>query len=186
MKKKLSKNYIAFTLTEMTMVLLIMSVIAAVSAPLVKHAVSDVTNNSEPTKRGGIWRKINNLDGIFYSSVGNGMVSVNYKPTADPINYDYPTMIINTDMYRSPIRQIGFYAQRDGNSMGLTNYHGIHLEADISMDDSTLRYRRDALSPSYGRITIGHFKTLNNNWDDVLIGSSDNLGSFATQQMLLL
>lgn len=110
MKKKVSKNYIAFTLTEMTMVLLIMSVIAAVSAPLVKHAVSDVTNHSEPTKQGGIWRKINNLDGIFYSSAGNGMVSVNYIPTADPINYGYPTMIINNSVLSRWTPQIGVYS----------------------------------------------------------------------------
>lgn len=64
MKKKTIKNYIAFTLTEMTMVLLIMSIIAAVSAPLVKHAVSDVVSSSVAEST-GIWRKISSLSGIF-------------------------------------------------------------------------------------------------------------------------
>lgn len=183
MKKKLSKNYIAFTLTEMTMVLLIMSVIAAVSAPLVKHAVSDVTNNSEPTKRGGIWRKINNLDGIFYSSVGNGMVSVNYIPTADPINYGYPTMIINHERGASYFlkklnRQIGFYSSYlissssstiYPSSFGLNSKQGIFLQTAVKEYDSPLAYDRVR---GYGRITMGRVIGADGNADDILIGYS--------------
>lgn len=114
MKKKNSKNYIAFTLTEMTMVLLIMSVIAAVSAPLVKHAVSDVvsTSTSESTTMGSPWRKLDSLQGIFYSSVGNGMVSIGNIPSADAVNYDYPALLVQSNYTNnaSDTAQIGFYS----------------------------------------------------------------------------
>ena len=97
MEKKSSKNYIAFTLTEMTMVLLIMSIIAAVSAPLVKHAASDVVSNSEVSTIESPWKKISSLQGIFYSSVGNGIVSIGNIPSGSAVNYDYPAMMIQSN-----------------------------------------------------------------------------------------
>ena len=133
MKKKSSKNYIAFTLTEMTMVLLIMSIIAAVSAPLVKHAVSDVVSSSVAEST-GIWRKISSLSGIFYSSVGNGIVSIGTIPGAESINYGFPAMIIQSnggDLNDNHYAQIGVYADsvwqttESPNKIALDRYNNI-------------------------------------------------------------
>lgn len=135
MKKKTIKNYIAFTLTEMTMVLLIMSILAAVSAPIVKHAVSDVVNTSEaePTESGP-WKKLTNLAGIFYSSVGNGIVSIGTIPGGAPNNYNYPAMIIQSNGAEvvSSVSQIAFvddtnYPQR----LALDKYNNIALGSEV-------------------------------------------------------
>ena len=153
MKKKSSKNYIAFTLTEMTMVLLIMSIIAAVSAPLVKHAVSDVVSSSVAEST-GIWRKISSLSGIFYSSVGNGIVSVGTIPGAEPINYGFPAMIIqsNGGDLNDYYAQIGTYADSFGSSdypakLALDRYNNISAGSDIISNIN---------KPSYGKIAIGN------------------------------
>lgn len=152
MKKKSSKNYIAFTLTEMTMVLLIMSIIAAVSAPLVKHAVSDVVSSSVAEST-GIWRKISSLSGIFYSSVGNGIVSIGTIPGAEPINYGFPAMIIqsNGGDLNDYYAQIGTYANSFSfaeypGKVALDRYNNIALGSDIIPNSK---------NPSYGKIEIG-------------------------------
>lgn len=149
MKKKTIKNYIAFTLTEMTMVLLIMSIIAAVSAPLVKHAVSDVVSSSVAEST-GIWRKISSLSGIFYSSVGNGIVSIGTIPGAEPINYGFPAMIIqsNGGDKTNLVSQLGFYSTSISNSqrMSFDRYNNIAIGRNIKSNSNSL---------SYGKITIG-------------------------------
>ena len=128
MKKKLSKNYIAFTLTEMTMVLLIMSVIAAVSAPLVKHAVSDVTNNSVgmPTK---FWGKVNGLAGIHNLNGDGGIVSIGAIPSGDPINYNNPALMIqaNGKDNISEIAQIAMYGAgyHNNSKLAMDKYNNI-------------------------------------------------------------
>ena len=151
MKKKTIKNYIAFTLTEMTMVLLIMSIIAAVSAPLVKHAVSDVVSSSVAEST-GIWRKISSLSGIFYSSVGNGIVSIGTIPGAEPINYGFPAMIIqsNGGDKTNLVSQLGFYSTSISNSqrMSFDRYNNIAIGRNIKSNSNS-----DSLS--YGKITIG-------------------------------
>lgn len=151
MKKKTIKNYIAFTLTEMTMVLLIMSIIAAVSAPLVKHAVSDVVSSSVAEST-GIWRKISSLSGIFYSSVGNGIVSIGTIPGAEPINYGFPAMIIqsNGGDKTNLVSQLGFYSTSISNSqrMSFDRYNNIAIGRNIKSNS-------DSDSLSYGKITIG-------------------------------
>lgn len=151
MKKKTIKNYIAFTLTEMTMVLLIMSIIAAVSAPLVKHAVSDVVSSSVAEST-GIWRKISSLSGIFYSSVGNGIVSIGTIPGAEPINYGFPAMIIqsNGGDKTNLVSQLGFYNTSISNSqrMSFDRYNNIAIGRNIKSNS-------DSDSLSYGKITIG-------------------------------
>lgn len=155
MKKKSSKNYIAFTLTEMTMVLLIMSIIAAVSAPLVKHAVSDVVSSSVAEST-GIWRKISSLSGIFYSSVGNGIVSIGTIPGAESINYGFPAMIIQSnggDLNDNHYAQIGVYADsvwqttEDPNKIALDRYNNIAVGQHIINTNPN--------RPSYGKIEMG-------------------------------
>lgn len=171
MKKKTIKNYIAFTLTEMTMVLLIMSIIAAVSAPLVKHAVSDVVSSSVAEST-GIWRKISSLSGIFYSSVGNGIVSIGTIPGAEPINYGFPAMIIqsNGGDKTNLVSQLGFYSTSISNSqrMSFDRYNNIAIGRNIKSNSNS-----DSLS--YGKITIGsdigNEKQLGSN-QAILIGST--------------
>lgn len=133
MKKKLSKNYIAFTLTEMTMVLLIMSVIAAVSAPLVKHAVSDVTNNSVgiPTK---LWGKVNGLAGIHNLNGDAGIVSIGTIPSGDPINYNNPALMIQAN--GNNVSQIGLYSGYSGSSIAMDRYNNILVGSDCSSKNS--------------------------------------------------
>lgn len=151
MKKKTIKNYIAFTLTEMTMVLLIMSVLAAVTAPIVKHAVSDVVNTSEAdSSDANPWKKLSNLSGIFYSSVGNGIVSVGTIPSGAPTNYNYPAMIIqsNGGDKTNLVSQLGFYNTSTSNSqrMSFDRYNNIAIGRNIKSNSNSL---------SYGKITIG-------------------------------
>lgn len=143
MKKKLSKNYIAFTLTEMTMVLLIMSVIAAVSAPLVKHAVSDVTNNSVgiPTK---LWGKVNGLAGIHNLNGDAGIVSVGTIPSGDPINYNNPALMIQTNVNNTS--QIGFY------SIGYRSFQNLVMDKSNNISFGSGRYNN---SETFNSIELG-------------------------------
>ena len=152
MKKKSFKNYIAFTLTEMTMVLLIMSIIAAVSAPLVKHAVSDVVSSSV-AESSGLWRKISSLSGIFYSSVGNGIVSIGTIPGGESINYGFPAMIIqsNGGDLNDYYAQIGTYADSFGTAeypgrLALDRYNNISAGSNIISNINR---------PSYGKVAMG-------------------------------
>lgn len=152
MKKKSFKNYIAFTLTEMTMVLLIMSIIAAVSAPLVKHAVSDVVSSSV-AESSGLWKKISSLSGIFYSSVGNGIVSIGTIPGGESINYGFPAMIIqsNGGDLNDYYAQIGTYAGSFSfaeypGRLALDRYNNISAGSNIISNIN---------KPSYGKITMG-------------------------------
>ena len=168
MKKKNFKNYIAFTLTEMTMVLLIMSIIAAVSAPLVKHAASDVVSNSEVSTIESPWKKISSLQGIFYSSVGNGIVSIGNIPSGSAVNYDYPAMMIqsNGKDYAGDLAQIGFYgnSNEDSHEISLDRYNNIlvgkYLTSGIEGYDNI----------NIGRYGISYYNKNSNGNNNVYIG----------------
>lgn len=162
MKKKLSKNYIAFTLTEMTMVLLIMSVIAAVSAPLVKHAVSDVTNNSVgiPTK---LWGKVNGLAGIHNLNGDAGIVSIGAIPSGDPINYNNPALMIqaNGKDNISNIAQIGFYAtnwfdQKDNSRWNAPGLDHTKLAMDKYNNIAFTRNSYEDVKETFDSIELGN------------------------------
>lgn len=164
MKKKSTKNYIAFTLTEMTMVLLIMSILAAVTTPIVKHAVSDVVNTSEPTSVEKPWKKLANLSGIFYSSVGNGMVSVGNIPSGSAVNYDYPTLVIqaNGGNNAADTAQIGFYNSNADNSpkLAMDRYNnilaGLNTSGEISnFDNVEIGKQVGFTNASGGNVNIG-------------------------------
>lgn len=186
MKKKSTKNYIAFTLTEMTMVLLIMSILAAVTTPIVKHAVSDVVNTSEAdnTASASPWKKLTNLSGIFYSSVGNGIVSVGTVPGGAPVNYNYPAMIIqsNGSEKNNDVSQIGFYNGSNTNSqrMAFDRYNNIAIGRNIRSHSTP-----SLVNLPYGKIEIGSnigTHGLKNSAQAVIIGNDVLLGSYASAE----
>lgn len=155
MKKNKNKNYIAFTLTEMTMVLLIMSIIAAVSAPVVKHAVSDVTPTSTAGKvePESTWLPLSasGVSGVYYdysnSTNGLGMVSVGTVPSGASVNYGTPSMIIqaNGSDMNNRSAQIGALNQ-DYQRIALDRYNNIAIGNLHHVNDN---------NSAYGRVEIG-------------------------------
>lgn len=101
MKKSNQKNCIAFTLMEMTLVLLITSIIAAASTPIVTSAVSDYAERAYAPTVGEAadapWRNASGYQGggtynspiKTYSSIG-----INSKFGSAPSNYKYPALAI--------------------------------------------------------------------------------------------
>ncbi len=153
MKKNKNKNYIAFTLTEMTMVLLIMSIIAAVSAPVVKHAVSDVTQAStaETIEAESTWSPLSAVSGVYYSASdstnGLGMVSIGTVPSGASVNYGTPSMIIqaNGSEMNNRSAQIGALSA-DYQRISLDRYNNIAVGNLHHLNDNT---------NAYGRVEIG-------------------------------
>lgn len=102
MKKFDFKNYIAFTLAEMTLVLLITSIIAAAATPVVTSAISGANSgknaNDIAAQKDVIWKKTNayNGGGIYNSPIlRTSMVSINHLPSANPETYGYPSLLVN-------------------------------------------------------------------------------------------
>lgn len=95
MKNYNSKKYIAFTLAEMTIVLLIMSIIAAVSAPIITKNIknSDSTYKISPA---GNWEDMAENGGIYYNTDNTDFVSVGVYADGTPESYGYPTLILNS------------------------------------------------------------------------------------------
>ena len=112
MKKKSFKNYIAFTLMEMTLVLLITSVIAAATTPIITSAVSDSAAKGGKDTNDYLanpW-KVSNLyngGGIYSVPINNtSFIGINVKPGAYAATYQYPSLLVNsyatTNIVRSP------------------------------------------------------------------------------------
>ncbi len=112
MKKKSVKNYIAFTLMEMTLVLLITSVIAAATTPIITSAVSDSAAKGGKDTNDYLanpW-KVSNLyngGGIYSVPINNtSFIGINVKPGAYAATYQYPSLLVNsyatTNIFRSP------------------------------------------------------------------------------------
>ena len=112
MKKKSFKNYIAFTLMEMTLVLLITSVIAAATTPIITSAVSDSAAKGGKDTNDYLanpW-KVSNLyngGGIYSVPINNtSFIGINVKPGAYAATYQYPSLLVNsyatTNIFRSP------------------------------------------------------------------------------------
>lgn len=120
------KKYIAFTLTEMTMVILIMSIVAAISTPVITKNIKNVETKKKqldatPTIS-PLWKQAESADGAYYISpyaTGSnaGMVAINIKPDTNRNAYFNPAMVIgnpasdssaeNNDI--SKIGQMDFY-----------------------------------------------------------------------------
>jgi type II secretory pathway pseudopilin PulG len=120
------KKYMAFTLTEMTMVILIMSIVAAISTPVITKNIKNVETKKKqldatPTIS-PLWKQAESADGAYYISpyaTGSnaGMVAINIKPNTNRNTYFNPAMVIgnpasadsieNNDI--SKIGQMDFY-----------------------------------------------------------------------------
>ena len=121
MKKFQLKNCIAFTLTEMALVLLITSVIAASATPIITSRVSDAAN------KGGVdssespdspWRSaINYNGGGIYNipATKTAFLSISHKPVTNPQNYDYPSFIVYSITGENFIKnpQIAIFPERN-------------------------------------------------------------------------
>lgn len=117
MKKLIKKNCIAFTIMEMTLVLLITSVIAAASTPILTSAVSDYADKnysaSDVEAADAPWRKASGYDGggIFNSPIENtSPVSINAKFGSAASNYGYPALVVESqstnNLFNSPQIQV--------------------------------------------------------------------------------
>lgn len=115
MKHKYFKNYIAFTLMEMTLVLLITSVIAAATTPIITSRVSDAAQKGGPDSvelSASPWRTATTYNGggiyntpitekVFMLGISTlitrgSFLAINTKPGADASVYQYPSLLINS------------------------------------------------------------------------------------------
>lgn len=101
MKKTNQKNCIAFTLMEMTLVLLITSIIAAASTPIVTSAVSDYAERAYAPTEGesadAPWRNASgyNGGGIFNPPIqATSPIGINSKFGSTASSYKYPALAI--------------------------------------------------------------------------------------------
>ena len=140
MKNKKFKNYIAFTLTEMTLVLLITSILAAVLTPAITKNISNNAKKMSADVVVSPWKDITtdypyrgmfNLGAFNYSTVSMG-----FKPTQSADTYRAPALILRskydsskTNIYTSP--QIALFRSNTFSAyplkFGLDNNDNIHL-----------------------------------------------------------
>ena len=149
MKKINFKNYIAFTLTEMTIVLLIMSVLAAASAPIITKSISD--SNEKIYGPSQLWNKFSGERSGIYST--KDTVSIG----TDTVNNNAALAILSgSGAYASLLKYpqiISLYKSPDGlfdkSSLGL-----------ISMDAfGSLALTTHSFNPAFYRnsnINVGH------------------------------
>ena len=103
MKKFNLKNCIAFTLTEMTLVLLITGVIAVATTPIITSALSDSSGKGGPSIEevaDNPWRVAAkyNGGGIFNTPTYTySATSIGFKPGASPSNYNYGALVIQSN-----------------------------------------------------------------------------------------
>lgn len=102
MKKFNLKNCIAFTLTEMTLVLLITGVIAVATTPVITSALSDASKNSlsAAESEDSPWRIASkyNGGGIFNIPMYTySVTSIGLKPGASASNYNFAALAIQSN-----------------------------------------------------------------------------------------
>lgn len=155
MKKFNFKNYIAFTLTEMTIVLLIMSVLAAASAPIITKSISDSNEKIYKSGPSQLWNKFSEISGIYST---NDTVSIGMIPSNANTVYNNAALAIlsGRGTYASLLKYpqiISLYKSSDGSfdnsSLGL-----------ISMDAfGSLALTTHSFNPAFYRgssINVGH------------------------------
>lgn len=138
MKKFIQKNCIAFTLMEMTLVLLITSIIAAATTPILTSAVSDYADQNYKATGGedadAPWRVSASYDGggIYNTKIETtSPIGLNVKFGASASNYGYPTLAIETlnlsNLFNAPQIQV---AEQPSTSNVAGNWY-----ANIAMDE---------------------------------------------------
>ena len=125
------KNYIAFTMMEMTLVLLITSIIAAASTPIITSAVSDYADkNYSGEIAAAPWRKTKSYDGggIYNSPVQkDSPIGINAKFGSAASYYKYPALAIES-MSANNIINSAQIKIRNNSAYG-------HLYANFGMDE---------------------------------------------------
>lgn len=135
MKKNIQKNCIAFTLMEMTLVLLITSIIAAASTPIVTSAVSDYAERAYAPTEGesadAPWRNASgyNGGGIYNPPIeATSPVGINSKFGSSASNYKYPALAIEArdgNLISNPQIQV----RVNSNNSLLSKYSNISMDA---------------------------------------------------------
>ena len=149
MKKFNFKNYIAFTLTEMTIVLLIMSVLAAASAPIITKSISD--SNEKIYGPSQLWNKFSEISGIYST---NDTVSIG---TDTVYNNAALAILSGSGAYASLLKYpqiISLYKSPDGSLFDNTSLGLISMDAFGSLALTT-----HSFNPAFYRdsdINVGH------------------------------
>lgn len=149
MKNFRFKNCIAFTLTEMTIVLLIMSVLAAAATPIITKSISDSNEKIYQAATVPPWAPLKDVGGIYYKpSNPSGVVSIGLMPTNANLVYNNPALSIFS---------YGTYASitKFPQIVSLYNIDGVNRiknKAIISMDPfSNLAIATNSFDNAYSR-----------------------------------
>lgn len=160
MKKNNTKNCIAFTLMEMTLVLLITSIIAAASTPIVTSAVSDYAERAYAPTEGesadAPWRNASgyNGGGIYNPPVQTtSPIGINSKFGSSASNYKYPALAIEAregNLINNPQIQI----RVNSSTPVLSRYSNVSMDA----------YENIAFIAGTGSFTAGKEANASNNY----------------------
>ncbi len=169
MRQKSFKNYIAFTLMEMTLVLLITSIIAAAATPIITSAVSDsAAKGGKDTLDfyANAWRTSNSYNGggIYSIPLSYGsFIGINVKPGAYANAYQYPTLLIASNSTNNIVRnpQIIIENVDTPNNGSIDSNNKTHA-LKIGMDEyeNILMLSGNSFSnvnyPAYNALNIGY------------------------------
>lgn len=171
------KNYIAFTLAEMTLVLLIMSILAAVLTPSITKSISyNAEKNALFSSISSPWKNITTdfpYPGMFFihptynSFAPHGIVSMGYYTNKEPSSYRYPALIIRSkndsgksNFYSNP--QIAVLYKNGASVTGAPSY-----KIGVDNNDNTTILSNSFLNP---KKTVGQ----TGNVSSVFIGYAIN------------
>ncbi|MBR1943784.1 tail fiber domain-containing protein [bacterium] len=166
MKKIKFKNCIAFTLMEMTLVLLITSVIAAASTPIITSAVSDASKKNGPSPAEAIdipWKVTSSYDGggIYNTPYKTySFLSVGHRPGAMANSYKYPALLvsalsssniaINSQILIAPN---GLYNNFIYSNIAMDEFENVKFTYGNSLQDA-----KSTTAPfGYGNVFIGDY-----------------------------
>ncbi len=164
MKKNDLKNNIAFTLTEMTLVLLITSVIAATATPIITSKVSDAASKGGPNSveiTDNPWKAAlgYNGGGIYNNPVTNtSFISIGQVPNASSESYYYPALLLNSSSVNNFIQAPQISILPLGNISNSNNYQVYSIISMDAFENIAMVYGSDSfknLKSSTATRTIG-------------------------------
>ena len=143
MKKNGFKNYIAFTIMEMTMVLLLTSIIAAASTPIITSSVSDFSNKnmtpSEAESADAPWRKASGYDGggIFNSPINTtSPIGIGIRFGNNANSYRYPALLVESrssnNLFNAPQIKIIQPSQSTYTNIAMDEYENLSIVSGVN------------------------------------------------------